>query len=65
MGELSNRYSTGSNGSDPAWIDTAALSARFDAGAVQPYASLVFGLDDDARDVMDEAITVGVEGRLR
>lgn len=62
MLESANVYSTGNNGG---WLNTGALSARFDGGSVYPYAALVVGLDDDVRSVMHEAITVGLEGRLR
>jgi hypothetical protein len=62
MVESTNLYATRNNGG---WINTAALSARFDAGTVYPYAALVIALDDDARATMDEALTVGLEGRLQ
>jgi hypothetical protein len=52
-------------GKDTVWLDTAALSARFDGGPVSPYAALVFGVDHDAHSFMHEAITLGLDGRLR
>ena len=65
MLESTNLYATGKNGSSGGWINTGALSARFDAGSVYPYGALVLGLDDDVRTIMHEAITVGVEGKIR
>jgi hypothetical protein len=62
MVESANVYLNDNNGT---WINTGALSARFDGGSVYPYAALVVGLDDDVRKIMDEAFTVGLEGRLR
>jgi hypothetical protein len=62
MVESANVYLNDNNGN---WINTGAFSARFDGGSVYPYAAIVVGLDDDVRKIMDEAITVGLEGRLR
>ena len=64
MVESSNLYVTDKNGSSGGWINTGALSARFDAGGVSPYGALVLGLDDDVRSLMHEAITVGIEGNI-
>jgi hypothetical protein len=65
MVESTNVYATGKNGASGGWINTAALSARLDAGTVYPYGALVLALDDDAKGVMDAALTVGLEGKIR
>jgi len=65
MLESTNLYATGRNGNGGGWINTGALSARFDTGGVYPYGALVLGLDDDVRAIMHEAITVGLEGKIR
>lgn len=67
MFESANSYVSGNNNRNfgQSWANTGAISARFDGGTVYPYAALVFGLDDDVRMIMDEAITIGLEGRLR
>jgi len=62
MAELTNLHANGSGG---AWIETGALTLRGEVGTVQPYAALVVGLDDDAREIIHEAITIGIDGRLR
>jgi hypothetical protein len=62
MAESVNILTTGNNG---AWVNTGALSARFDGGSVYPYAALVFALDDDSKAIMNDALTLGIEGRLR
>jgi hypothetical protein len=51
--------STGSS----AWIDTAAIAARFRWDHVEPYVALVVPLESDSQAVMDLAITVGLEVR--
>jgi hypothetical protein len=53
------------NDNNSTWVNTGAFSARFDGGSVSPYAALIVGLDDDTRMIMDEAFTIGLEGRLR
>ena len=62
MAELTNIHVNGDGGD---WLDTGALTLRGEVGTVQPYAAFVVGLDDDARDLIHEAITVGIDGRLR
>jgi hypothetical protein len=62
MVESTNLYVSGNNGG---WVNSGAVSARFDGGSVYPYAAIVVGLDDDIRQIMEEAVTVGLEGRLR
>lgn len=62
MVESVNLYVSGNNGG---WVNEGAVSARFDGGSVYPYAALVFALDDESQSLMDEALTVGLEGRLR
>jgi len=69
MLESANVYVTGNNNTNgtfgDSWLNTGAISARFDGGSVYPYAAIVFGLDHDVHSIMNEAITVGLEGRLR
>jgi len=69
MIESTNVYATGNNNPNASfgssWFNTGALSARFDGGSVYPYAALVVGLDHDVNQIMNEAITIGIDGRLR
>lgn len=51
-------------GDHSGWFSNGALSARFDAGPVQPYAALVVALITGFSTDMDEAVTVGIEARL-
>jgi hypothetical protein len=67
MGELSNLYVFNDDEGDSIgdkMINVFALSARFNAGSAMPYASLLVPLDDDSSDVIDLALTLGVEARL-
>ena len=47
------------------FVDTAALSARFSLGNLQPYAALGFGIDGDGRAQMRAALTIGLDAPLR
>lgn len=47
------------------FVDTAALSARFSAGNLQPYAAFGFGIDSDGRSAVRAALTVGIDARVR
>lgn len=47
------------------FVNTAAFSARFSSGSVQPYAALGFGVDSDGQAQMRVALTIGVDTRLR
>ena len=58
MAEVTNVILTGDN--DSVTLDVAALSARVDLGKVKPYAALTIPLDDDTRQIMNAAITVGL-----
>jgi hypothetical protein len=58
MGEITNLYSTSNNGG---WLNTVALSARFKAGDISPYAALIIPLDDDTQQFVDLSFTGGLE----
>lgn len=45
-------------------ISAAAISTRFRAWVVQPYAALLFPVDDDAGDAFDGGLLVGLEGPM-
>jgi hypothetical protein len=52
-------------GTDQTWIESAALSTRFSAGAVQPYAAVVIPIAEELRRATTAAVTVGLEATLR
>lgn len=67
MGELSNVYVFSDDEGDSLGdktINVFAVSARFVAGNAMPYVSLLVPLDDDSSEVIDLAVTLGVEARL-
>lgn len=66
MGELSNVYIFSDGDGDLAdrLINVMALSARFDAGTVFPYVSLMIPLDDNSSTAVDLAVTAGLEAKL-
>jgi hypothetical protein len=55
---------TTSSSHDRVTLSSFAVSARVDAGAVTPYAAVVIPMEDDSSDVVDFAITFGVDFRL-
>lgn len=67
MAETVNLYETDSNSNESgsSWVNTAAVSARFQAGTLQPYGAIVFPIDHDANAFMSAALTVGLEGLIR
>jgi hypothetical protein len=46
-------------------VNMGAVSVRYSAGNVHPYAALILPLDDDAKSGFDAVITVGAEMNLR
>jgi hypothetical protein len=58
MAELTNVVLTSDN--DNVTLDVAALSVRVDLGKVKPYAAVTIPLDDDTKQIMSAAITVGL-----
>ena len=67
MAESVNLYETKSNSNESgsSWINAAAVSARFQAGMVQPYGALVFPIDRDSNAFMSAALTLGIEGLIQ
>ncbi len=63
MGEVVNIYDSGNKGGGfgSSWLDQAAISARFLGGRTHPYAAVVFGIDDQTRNVADVALTLGFD----
>jgi hypothetical protein len=69
LGELVNLTTLGDDdddvsGDDEDFIHTAAISARFRAGAVEPGIALGFPLDEDVRDFLDFFIIAGLQGSI-
>jgi len=61
--ELANAYLNNSNldGIGNKMINVAAVSARARLAAVHPYGGLIIPLDDDSTQIINAAVTVGVE----
>jgi hypothetical protein len=55
MGELNAARASGQ------WLSTVAVSIRIDAGPVQAYGALEFGLDGDTRSRMKDAFILGFD----
>jgi hypothetical protein len=68
MAELVNIHANtnsnpGSTGDQ--WLNEAAVSARMRSGNVQPYLALVLPIDHDSHQILDAAITAGIEASIR
>jgi hypothetical protein len=55
MGELAAARASGQ------WLSTAALAIRIDAGPVQAYGAIEFGVDGATRDRMKDAFLLGID----
>ena len=66
MAELVNLDTFSPNQNDrPSWLSQLALATRIHVPGIQPYAALVFPLNDQTRSVVDAALTIGAEVSLR
>jgi len=68
LGELVTMTSLGDDddvaGDDEDFLHTAAISARFRAGALEPGIALGFPLDEDIRDGIEFFLIAGLQGRF-
>jgi hypothetical protein len=61
MGEITTLAVTGDGGDS---LTAAALSARFDAGSVTPYVSLLIPVDDDISEFFDAGLVLGLDAKM-
>jgi hypothetical protein len=66
LGEVSNAYVVNDSGlsHEDKLINVAAISLRVDAGRVFPYLSFLVPFDGDSSEVLDSALTIGLEAKL-
>jgi hypothetical protein len=68
MAESVNLFAFGQNDSTEfgsSWIDEGAISVRYHGGRIQPYLAVVLPIDHDSNQLINTAVTLGVDGALR